>query len=321
MKLLATFLGLLIVGVFSDEVIDYSGVKSRVILENNYPWQPPFVAGGGVQGVDSSEHGVTPGRRTTSCLCGTANRGGGRIVGGKVHSRHKYNWIVGIASTQAPRNPFCGGTIISPWHVLTAAHCTMDSRSLVIIAGGYDRSGGEQVTIIAVRQIYDHPQFNRQVLHNDISILFLVSPIPQSLHIGIICLPSRPGASLVGHVLKIIGWGAEQFRGQMTRLPKEVYIHVMDLTSCRRVWQQLHTAGNQLCTLTPGGSACQGDSGGPVVWHNPETNTYELAGAVSFGDSCNSNKPSIQTAVHSFLSWIHSIIQMTVPGQQTCQQV
>merc|ERR1712241_284857 len=59
-----------------------------------------------------------------TCQCcvkgGAAN---GRIVGGQETEEHEYPWQVGLVSRNG-RTPWCGGTLISSTHVLTAAHCT-----------------------------------------------------------------------------------------------------------------------------------------------------------------------------------------------------
>ena len=65
---------------------------------------------------------------SSQCVCGIANRGKNRIVGGVETEVNEYPWQVGLVSRSGTR-PWCGGTLISDRHVMTAAHCTAGSSA------------------------------------------------------------------------------------------------------------------------------------------------------------------------------------------------
>uniref|UniRef100_A0AB38ZEN4 Venom S1 protease 22 n=1 Tax=Oncocephalus sp. TaxID=2944721 RepID=A0AB38ZEN4_9HEMI len=321
--LLLVFSVILSVGsVFGDEeTIDYSGVGSRVVIENRIKWQATF--GESSAEVDSSEHGVSPGRRKTSCPCGWANRAKGRMIGGKEYARFEYPFTVGVAYSTYPTRPHCGGTIITSRHVLTAAHCTVNAVGpigMYITLGEHERGMTPGAYTIKVDRLIQHPGFHPILLQNDISLLVVNNHLLMSSVVGPACFPTRSIEELAGTHVRILGWGADRVGGPMKFRPQKLDTRVVDKYTCNRVWPH-HVSANpvtQLCTISKNKTPCQGDSGGPVVSLNPETNRYYLVGIVSFGSQCKDNKPSVQTLVSAFKDWIMGHIQETSPGQAVC---
>merc|ERR1719458_1084879 len=112
-----------------------------------------------------------------TCQCGV--KGGaanGRIVGGQETEQHEYPWQVGLVSRNG-RSPFCGGTLISSTHVLTAAHCTQtDASSIAVILGEHNIADSE-FNRVNVAEIINHPEYNSGTTDNDYAILRLASPV------------------------------------------------------------------------------------------------------------------------------------------------
>ncbi|BES89083.1 serine-type endopeptidase activity [Nesidiocoris tenuis] len=309
------------------EVIEKENGYLTQRVSSSAPWtrEPETRAAG----VDSSEHGVAPGPKTTSCKCGWANRDGSRIVGGTTYAPNEYPFIVGVARTGwggFGYSPFCGGSIITPNHVITAAHCTDDiikqRTPIVALLGTHDRSKPNANSVaVPVSQINQHAAYNPQTILNDISILTLQQSIAYNAIIGPVCLP-QPGLDVTSRTVRIIGWGAEKFQGQMTTKPKKLDTTVVAPATCSRAWGGMvsGTRPTQVCTHSQRETACQGDSGGPVVWLDPQTNRYTLIGLVSFGPQCNDDRPTVHTRVEAYLPWIQQQIAATKPGA-TCQKL
>ena len=121
-----------------------------------------------------------------SFACGVADVAG-RIVGGGEADPNSIPWQVGLVSNGGS-NTFCGGTIITPYHILTAAHCplgTLGTRSTVssrqVIAGEHDLlTSADNATRHDIAYVLDHPNYNPNGTNRhdyDFSILTLATPI------------------------------------------------------------------------------------------------------------------------------------------------
>ena len=87
---------------------------------------------------------------------------------------------------------FCGGTLISSKHVLTAAHCMfVPKEKITVITGRLSKSEFEQQEIISkVAEVIIHPDYyHPSLLNNDIALLVLVEPVPFNENIEMACLP------------------------------------------------------------------------------------------------------------------------------------
>nr|AQM58394.1 venom s1 protease 16 [Pristhesancus plagipennis] len=274
---------------------------------------------------DSSEYGIVPGARKTSCPCGRLNKNQARIVGGKETEINEFPFIAGIRTLFSP-HVFCGGTIISEYHVLTAAHCTEPRRheEFAVILGDhnvYDTSETKSSIIYNVKTFIEHELYDKLGrTEYDIALLITEKQINFNLHIEPACFPNAK-INLLGQRVKVIGWGAQYTNGPHSDILRKVNLDVVDLKKCDEYFTGIDTANpSQICTHTPNADSCQGDSGGPVVWRDPETNRYTLIGVVSYGDVCGKS-PGVNTDVFYHREWINKHMMATSPSAKRCIKI
>ncbi|XP_059796862.1 plasminogen isoform X4 [Balaenoptera ricei] len=232
----------------------------------------------------------------------------GRVVGGCVAIPHSWPWQVSLRKRFPSRNHFCGGTLISPEWVLTAAHC-LDSfsgpASYKVVLGAHQETAVEDsVQEIQVAKLFPGPP------RADIALLKLSSPAVITEKVIPACLPSPNYVVADRTVCYITGWGETQGT-YGAGLLKEARLPVIENKVCNR-YEYLNdrVRPTELCAghLAGGADSCQGDSGGPLVCF--EKDKYILQGVTSWGLGCaRPNKPGVYVRVSKFVTWIEEIMR------------
>ncbi|XP_068406887.1 plasminogen isoform X1 [Eschrichtius robustus] len=232
----------------------------------------------------------------------------GRVVGGCVAIPHSWPWQVSLRKRFPSRNHFCGGTLISPEWVLTAAHC-LDSfsgpASYKVVLGAHQETAVEDsVQEIQVAKLFPGPT------RADIALLKLSSPAIITEKVIPACLPSPNYVVADRTVCYITGWGETQGT-YGAGLLKEARLPVIENKVCNRYeYLNERVRPTELCAghLAGGADSCQGDSGGPLVCF--EKDKYILQGVTSWGLGCaRPNKPGVYVRVSKFVTWIEEIMR------------
>nr|QHB21631.1 venom S1 protease with CUB domain 3 [Platymeris rhadamanthus] len=278
--------------------------------------------------VDSSEHGRGNGPKKTSCRCGWANKAPqttARILHGFEAQPNEYPWMVAIRDSD--KFYYCGGSIITHWHVLTATHCLIgrDHIDLFAVIGEHDITTDDDMksakVIKIAKRIYASGYSNTSFT-NDIAVALLSEKIEYNNNIGPICLtPNR--LYLDNKYILSMGWGTTHVKYQSATLQK-AYVRVVDINVCDAKYRwAFKKNGNyhKVCFHSKTRDTCSGDSGGPLVWLDPDTNTYTQISLVSFSHACGYKTPSVSTEVAYFYNWIQSVIRSTYPQEVTCIKV
>jgi len=281
----------------------------------------------GCPGVSNPPISVDERNQPGKCFCGVPNRvDGNRIVGGSETEVGEYPWQVSLLMSSSVSNHLCGGSLISSQHVITAAHCTEGrgaSDIFVSIGDSWKFIDNEaDSTIIPVKTIKQHPDYNSQSIQNDISILELEQAVDlfSKPNIKPVCLPSG-GKTYNGEDSIVSGWGSIN-----SGAPSPANLHAVKVQiygDCGTMTQYL--TDDMICAgdLANGGvDSCQGDSGGPLFLPDASNGGGEtLAGVVSWGFGCgDADSLGIYAEVSHFRDWIDTQISGDIvcpaPGEE-----
>jgi hypothetical protein len=264
------------------------------------PTTPPPLGPCGLKGVDTTPWG------------GSSDTVGGLIVNGQQATECEWKWQASLRRNSG--FSFCGGSLIHPKWVMSAAHCVTSStpNSLKVVLGDHDKNvEGTNESTMQVRRIIKHPSYSSSNMRFDFALLELQNRAPENQCIGTVCIP-QPGDSPVGEVdCFITGWGTLQSGGSAPRYLQEAKVTTVTNAACNTAYPgQIH--GSMICAQGRNSDgavtdACQGDSGGPLVCER--NGKFFLEGATSWGRGCaQAAYPGVWARLTFITDWTNNYV-------------
>ena len=265
-----------------------------------------------------------------------------RMVGGETTPWSEWPWQTALYRVSNGRDIFtCGGSLVAPGWVLSAAHCfgegSSDNPADWTVASHIGKASMVGLPAGAetrkVKRLVVHEGYDKNTQENDIALMELAETLPEPL----IALQLEPDpAEESNRSVTVTGWGMTRwvvskkdksghvafFDGvtnkqvDLTKFEspelRKADIPLVEVDQCAQAYgdgaQKID--GRNLCAgLSQGGvDACQGDSGGPMMAQSA-SGEYRQIGVVSWGKGCAlAGYPGVYTRVSAFNAWIKNVL-------------
>lgn len=207
-------------------------------------------------------------------------------------------WMVSLSVPNT--GLICGGVIISPYYILTAAYCVFSINPADIsirVGSNYaDREGN----VFKPQSIIVHNSFNASTKNFNFALLKLVNPLKETLSVAQVKIRNPADHLQVGAKCLISGYGRTDISASgMIASLKSATVNIVDQDNCAKRLFPLTVTNTMICAAGDDEDACAGDAGGPLIC------AARLVGIISWGRGClQGDMTGVFADVNSVRQWL-----------------
>ncbi|MEZ4870006.1 MAG: trypsin-like serine protease [Caldilineaceae bacterium] len=249
------------------------------------------------------------------------------IIGGIEAKPGAWPWQVALIINDAPNaylGEYCGGSLLSPNWVLTAAHCVTNDAGVIAPTTFFDVVVGRHALTSTVgqrlplSQIIVHPDYNPTNADADVALLRLQTPATLTGTLGTagavqpitLAMPTETALTAPERLAIVTGWGTtDAIDNAYPYTLHQTTVPLVSNTQCAAAYQVADPTAtitaNMLCAgfVEGGKDSCYGDSGGPLMVN--DSGVWKQVGIVSWGEGCaKPGIPGVYTRLPNFYTWI-----------------